>query len=72
MFIVKYYIVGAILAFISLLLSTELYFKVIWAWIGLSLTLVSLAYVFEKKNQRQYSFLYSLAFYSVSTGVTAI
>ena len=47
MFIVKYYIVGAILAFISLLLSTELYFKVIWAWIGLSLTLVSLAYVFD-------------------------
>ena len=47
MFIVKYYIAGAILAFTALLLSTELYFKLIFAWIGLSLSAVSLAYIFD-------------------------
>lgn len=47
MFIVKYYIAGAILAFAALFLSTELYFKVIFAWIGLSLSVVSVAYIFD-------------------------
>ena len=47
MFIVKYYIAGAILAFAALFLSTELYFKVLFAWIGLSLSVVSLAYIFD-------------------------
>tara|TARA_R110000772_G_scaffold208440_3_gene319004 strand:+ start:1796 stop:3415 length:1620 start_codon:yes stop_codon:yes gene_type:complete len=47
MFIVKYYLIGAILAFLALLLTSTLYFKVIFAWVGLSLSLVSLAYIFD-------------------------
>ncbi len=47
MFIVKYYIAGAILAFAATFLSTELYIKVLSAWLGLSLSLVSLAYIFD-------------------------
>jgi diacylglycerol kinase family enzyme/protein-tyrosine phosphatase len=47
MFIVKYYIAGAILAFISLLFSTNIYIGIFSAWVGLSLTLVSLAYIFD-------------------------
>ena len=47
MFIVKYYFVGAILAFAALFFSGALYFKMIFAWIGLSLLLVSLAYIFD-------------------------
>lgn len=47
MFIVKYYLAGALLAFAALWLSSELYFKVMFAWIGLSLSVVSLAYIFD-------------------------
>ena len=47
MFIVKYYLGVAILAFAALFLSNDIYFKVIFAWIGLSLSLVSLAYLFD-------------------------
>ncbi len=47
MFIVKYYIAGAVLALALAFLSTNLYFTVILAWIGLSLSLVSLAYIFD-------------------------
>lgn len=47
MFIVKYYLIAAILAFAAFVLSTTLYIKVIFAWIGLSFTLVSLAYIFD-------------------------
>jgi len=47
MFIVKYYIAGAILAFTALLLSSALYYKIIFAWIGLSLSVVSIAYIFN-------------------------
>ena len=47
MFIVKYYLMGAILTFLALLLSDALYFKIIFAWISLSLSLVSLAYIFD-------------------------
>lgn len=47
MFIVKYYLGGAILAFAALLLSSDIYFKVIFAWLGLSLSVVSLAYIFD-------------------------
>jgi diacylglycerol kinase family enzyme/protein-tyrosine phosphatase len=47
MFIVKYYIAGVILAFAATFLSTELYIKVLSAWLGLSLSLVSLAYIFD-------------------------
>lgn len=38
---------GAILALLALLLSDALYFKIIFAWISLSLSLVSLAYIFD-------------------------
>ncbi len=47
MFIVKYYLAGALLAFIGLFYSSELFSKVIFAWIGTSLALVSLAYIFD-------------------------
>tara|TARA_R110000744_G_scaffold1965_5_gene7659 strand:- start:1806 stop:3419 length:1614 start_codon:yes stop_codon:yes gene_type:complete len=47
MFIVKYYLSGAILAFTVLLFSNDIYFKVIFAWLGLSLSIVSLAYIFD-------------------------
>ncbi|TYK65093.1 diacylglycerol kinase family protein [Colwellia echini] len=47
MFIVKYYILGAALAFLALFFSNELYFKVIWAWLGLSFSAVSFAYIFD-------------------------
>ena len=47
MFIVKYYLAGAVLAFAALWFSSELYIKVMFAWIGLSLSLVSLAYIFD-------------------------
>ena len=47
MFIVKYYLIAAILAVAVFLLSSSLFIKVIFAWIGLSLTLVSVAYIFD-------------------------
>lgn len=47
MFIVKYYLTGAIFAFISLLSITNIYIGIILAWIGLSLSLVSVAYIFD-------------------------
>lgn len=47
MFIVKYYLIAAILAFVAFLSTNTLYFKVVFAWVGLSLSLVSLAYIFD-------------------------
>ena len=47
MFIVKYYLGAAMLSFAAILLSNDIYFNVIFAWIGLSLSLVSLAYIFD-------------------------
>lgn len=47
MFIVKYYLAGAALSFALLFFSTALLLKLIFAWVGLSLSIVSLAYIFD-------------------------
>ncbi|SEL33072.1 Diacylglycerol kinase family enzyme [Colwellia chukchiensis] len=47
MFMVKYYLIGAILAFAGVLLSNTLFSQLIFAWLGFSLALVSLAYIFD-------------------------
>lgn len=47
MFIVKYYILGAILAFALMLLSSSLILQILFAWAGLSLSTVSMAYLFD-------------------------
>ncbi|WP_286233679.1 diacylglycerol kinase family protein [Thalassotalea sediminis] len=47
MFITKYYVLGAITAFICAALVNSFYFSVVFYWIGLSLASVSLAYIFD-------------------------
>ena len=47
MFIVKYYLAGAALSFALLFFSTALTIQLIFAWLGLSLSMVSLAYIFN-------------------------
>jgi len=47
MFIIKYYLMGALLVFAAILLIDALLLKIIFAWIGLSLSVVSLAYIFD-------------------------
>ncbi|MBU2869634.1 diacylglycerol kinase family protein [Colwellia sp. E2M01] len=75
MFIVKYYILGAILAFLALSFSEHFYFKVIWAWIGTSFSLVSLAYlfnlpsIFRKKNNGSIPFYIRWLFIPFLLGV---
>lgn len=48
MFIVKYYLAGALLAFITAYSSPNTYFTVVLAWIGISLTAVSSAYLLQR------------------------
>jgi diacylglycerol kinase (ATP) len=48
MFIIKYYIAGAILALVLAIFSPHLMISLVFAWIALSLLLVSSAYLFKK------------------------
>lgn len=56
MFIVKYYVIAALLAFLSAYLSPNIYLSLFLAWIGISLSAVSTAYltqnpsIFRKKT----------------------
>jgi diacylglycerol kinase family enzyme len=50
MFIVKYYIAGALLAFIAAYYSPSIYFSILLAWIGVSLAAVSSAYVLQQPS----------------------
>ncbi|WP_448211921.1 diacylglycerol kinase family protein [Colwellia sp. MEBiC06753] len=47
MYITKYYIAGAILAFFAAFMTASSYFSLMFAWLGLSLGLVSIAYLFN-------------------------
>ena len=50
MFIIKYYIAGALLAVLLAITSPYLIAKLLFGWIALSMTLVSSAYIFQKPN----------------------
>jgi len=48
LFIVKYYVLGAVAAFIGGFITSTWYFTAIFVWLGLSLSMVSLAYLTDK------------------------
>lgn len=50
MFIIKYYISGALLAMLLAIVSPYLIINILFAWIALSLALVSSAYVWQKPS----------------------
>lgn len=47
MFIVKYYVAGAIAALLLAVFTANIYFSIVFIWISLSLSCVSLAYIFD-------------------------
>ena len=48
MFIVKYYLAGTVIAFLSIFAIQSIYFQLLFCWIGISLLLVSLAYIYKQ------------------------
>lgn len=56
MFIIKYYILGALISLLAAIYTPQIIVSLLFLWISLSLALVSVAYVFDipsifRKNQ---------------------
>lgn len=64
MFIVKYYLLGAIASFILAALSPTIYFSIPFVWIGVSLSAVSAAYILQKPKIFRKKIDGSLPFYT--------
>ncbi len=47
MFIIKYYIVGALISLLAAIYTPQIIVSLLFLWISLSLALVSVAYVFD-------------------------